>query len=151
MMARSINLIVIHCSATNVNSDYTPEHLERDHRARGFNSAGYHFYIRKDGTVVKFRPLSQVGAHVQGYNANSIGVCYEGGLNAAGKASDTRTVLQKSAIITLLKKLKSAYPSVRICGHRDLSPDLDHDGTIEANEWTKICPCFNAVAEYNML
>ena len=41
---RKINLIVIHCSATRVDKDYTPEQLERDHKARGFNSAGYNYY-----------------------------------------------------------------------------------------------------------
>ena len=49
---RNINLIVIHCSATRVDHNYTPEQLERDHKARGFNSAGYNYYIRKNGEIV---------------------------------------------------------------------------------------------------
>ena len=40
------------------------------------------------------------------------------------------------------------YPDSKICGHRDLSPDLDGDGEIEPNEWIKMCPCFNAKKEY---
>ena len=57
---RKINLIVIHCSATRVDKDYTPEQLERDHKARGFNSAGYNYYIRKSGEVVPMRPLELI-------------------------------------------------------------------------------------------
>ena len=145
---RKINLIVIHCSATREDRDYTPEQLTRDHKARGFNSAGYNFYIRKNGEVVHMRPLELIPAHVTGFNRNSIGICYEGGLNSSGKAEDTRTWEQKEAIIGLLIKLVVQFPDSEICGHRDLSPDKNKNGTIEPNEWIKICPCFNARDEY---
>ena len=56
---RKIDLIVIHCSATRENTDYSPEQLESDHKARGFLRAGYNFYIRKSGEVVNLRPLEQ--------------------------------------------------------------------------------------------
>ena len=46
---RKIDLIVIHCSATRENTDYSPKQLESDHKARGFLRAGYNFYIRKIG------------------------------------------------------------------------------------------------------
>ena len=49
---RKINLIVLHCSATKDTQTYTPEQLERDHKARGFIQAGYHFYIRRNGEIV---------------------------------------------------------------------------------------------------
>lgn len=148
---REINLIVIHCSATRSDKDYTPEQLERDHKARGFNSAGYNYYIRKNGEVVTMRPLDQIPAHAAGYNKNSIGICYEGGLTPDGKPYDTRTVKQKAALITLLMDLVSQFPEAEICGHRDLSPDLNGDGEITPNEWTKMCPCFDAKTEYERI
>ena len=148
---RKINLIVIHCSATRSDKDYTPEQLERDHKARGFNSAGYNYYIRKSGQVVPMRPLDQIPAHVAGYNKNSIGICYEGGLTPDGKPYDTRTEKQKAALITLLMDLVSQFPEAEICGHRDLSPDLNGDGEITPNEWTKMCPCFDAKTEYERI
>lgn len=144
-------LIVVHCSATKVTADYTVAQMERDHRARGFNSAGYHFYIPKSGNRIALRPLTDVGAHVKGKNSISVGVCYEGGLDASGKPADTRTTEQKVALTALLKELKSLYPNARIVGHRDLSPDLNGNGTIERNEWIKACPCFDATTEYKEL
>ena len=78
---RKIDLIVIHCSATRENTDYSPEQLESDHKARGFLRAGYNFYIRKSGEVVNLRPLEQIPAHARGHNKHSIGICYEGGLD----------------------------------------------------------------------
>ena len=48
---RKIDLIVVHCSATRVNQDFPVEALEACHKARGFRSIGYHYYITKDGMV----------------------------------------------------------------------------------------------------
>lgn len=148
---RKIDTIVIHCSATPVTQDYTPERLTRDHLARGFNSAGYHFYIRQSGQRVAFRPIEVAGAQVEGHNQDTIGICYEGGIDAHGKTADTRNPLQKAALISLLKELVKMFPGVNICGHRDFSPDSDHDGKIEPNEWIKVCPCFDAIPEYAYL
>ena len=56
---RDINLIVVHCSATRVNQDFTVEQLEACHKARGFDTIGYHYYITKDGTLYPCRSASQ--------------------------------------------------------------------------------------------
>ena len=58
---RKINLIVVHCSATRVNQDFPVEALEACHKARGFRSIGYHYYITKDGVVYPCRPETEVG------------------------------------------------------------------------------------------
>ena len=145
---RAIYWLVIHCSATRANAEYAPEQLERDHKARGFLRAGYNFYIRKTGEVVELRPLEMIPAHVKGHNRNSVGICYEGGLDVEGRPFDTRTPQQKTALLALLRRLKKRFPQARICGHRDLSPDLDGDGVISPQEWIKACPCFDAGKEY---
>ena len=76
-----------------------------------------------------------VGMHARRYNAHSIGICYEGGLDEKGRAADTRTP-QKQTLVTLLRSLKYDYPDAQILGHRDLP-------------WvTKRCPCFDAKSEY---
>lgn len=147
---RKINLIVLHCSATRETVEYTPEQLERDHRAQGFLTAGYNYYIRRSGKVVPMRPPELIPAHVKGFNRFSLGVCYEGGLGASGRPKDTRTEDQKAAIRMLLMLLLDKYPGCRICGHRDLSPDRNGDGWITPDEWLKACPCFNAEEEYGI-
>ena len=128
---RKIDLIVIHCSATRENTDYSPEQLESDHKARGFLRAGYNFYIRKSGEVVNLRPLEQIPAHARGHNKHSIGICYEGGLDITGQSRDTRTQAQKDLVVTFdpasLNLLSRLMGSV---GTRDLSEDLNGDGTI---------------------
>lgn len=152
-MKRKVDLIVIHCSATKETVNYTFEQCIKDHKARGFKTCGYHYFIRRDGMVHIGRPLQNQGAHVANFNRHSIGICYEGGLDAKGKAKDTRTPEQKQAIIRCINEsLEWANGTVkRICGHRDLSPDKNGNGIVEPNEWVKMCPCFNAEPEFKHL
>ena len=127
---RQINLLIIHCSATKENQSFTLQVLETSHRKRGFNGIGYHYYIRQSGEVLNTRPLSQTGAHAKGYNRNSIGICYEGGLDIRGQPADTRTTEQKETLRRLMQRLKEDYPNAKVVGHRDL-PGVN-----------KECPCF---------
>ena len=136
---RSISLIIIHCSAVRPNQKSGVKEIERRHRARGCkNGCGYHFVVRRDGTVEAGRPMEMIGAHCQHHNAHSIGVCYEGGLDATGHPSDTRTVLQKRVMRALLEELHAKFPKALILGHNVFNP-------------SKSCPCFNALREYQDL
>ena len=133
---RRIDLIVVHCSATRCTSHTPLDVIIAWHQARGFSTIGYHYYITRDGDVHQGRPLHQVGAHAQGYNEHSIGVCYEGGLDAEGTPTDTRTPEQKESLHRLLKRLRMDYPKAYIVGHRDL-PGVK-----------KECPCYEVRASY---
>ena len=140
---RKIDLIVIHCSATRETVNYKPAQMEEDHKKRGFLCCGYHYYIRRNGDIITMRPIAMPGAHAKGYNAHSIGICYEGGLDAHGIVKDTRTEWQRHSLEVLVRVLLLDYPGSRVVGHRDLSPDLNHNGVVEPMEWTKQCPCFD--------
>ena len=82
-----------------------------------------------------------------GHNKYSVGICYEGGLDAMGNPKDTRTPEQRSALRLLVHQLLKQFRNARVCGHRDLSPDLDGDGTVQPREWVKQCPCFEVSKE----
>lgn len=144
---RQIDLIVVHCSATRDNRPYTEHDLQETHTLRGFDGIGYHFYIRRNGDIKSTRPVEKVGAHARGYNAHSIGICYEGGLDSYGIAKDTRTLWQKHSLRVLVRALLIDFPSAKIVGHRDLSPDVNNNGEVEPMEWTKQCPCFDVERE----
>lgn len=141
---RTVDLIVVHCSATREDKTFTERDLDACHRQRGMDGTGYHFYVRKNGDIKTTRDLDRIGAHVRGFNRSSIGICYEGGLDCHGNPKDTRTEWQKHSIRVLVKALLREYPGAKVCGHRDLSPDLNRDGVIEPEEWIKQCPCFDA-------
>lgn len=146
-ISRSITLIVVHCTATKVDADFTQKDLLRCHKARGMCMVGYHFYIRKDGFIWSTRPLEMVGAHCMGYNQESVGIAYEGGLDIQGLPADTRTPEQKHSMRVLIRTLKKMFPVSRVCGHRDLSPDSNGNGVVEPSEWLKQCPCFEVATD----
>lgn len=151
MNTNQVQYIIVHCSATRENVCYPGWLLDQDHRARGFSEAGYHFYVRRCGEIERLRSLTRPGAHTRGYNRCSIGVCYEGGLDASGRACDTRTTEQRRSLRRLLTLLCHSYPRAVVVGHRDLSLDRNHNGRIEPSEWLKACPCFEAKREYHDL
>lgn len=142
------NLIVLHCSATRRAQDIGRQQLEEWHLARGFSSIGYHFVIRRNGDLEAGRPLEEIGAHVEGFNSRSVGVCMVGGLDDAGQPfanePDQFTAAQWQTARTVIAFLRKLYPLARVCGHRDLSPDANNDGKIQPREWLKTCPGFDA-------
>lgn len=134
---RNINKIIVHCSATKEGKAFTANDITRWHKQRGFATIGYHYVVLLDGTIQQGRAEMVMGAHCKGYNANSIGICYIGGLDANGKSKDTRTPEQKESLLILLKELKKKYPKATIHGHREFA--------------NKDCPCFDAKNEYKTL
>lgn len=145
---KSTNAIVVHCTATPEGKEFTAKDIDVMHRQRGFTAIGYHFIIRLDGTVESGRPVDTVGAHVQDHNATTVSLSYVGGVDAKGKAKDTRTPAQKAAMLCLIKQLKASYPGAKVLGHRDFSPDKNKNGRVDPNERIKECPCFDAIPEY---
>lgn len=102
------------------------------HRQRGFLKIGYHYVVRRGGTVEKGRKDSEVGAHVSGYNTGSLGICLVGGVRADGKTPECNYTLQQyEALKVLLTKLKKVHTEATIQGHRDF-PNVAKD-----------CPCFD--------
>ena len=135
---RTITLIIIHCSATPEGKSLSAEACRQDHILhRGFRDIGYHFYITQDGVLHHCRPVSEIGAHVRGFNRHSIGICYEGGLDENGRPADTRTTAQRFALLDLLTILKHQYPEAQILGHYQLSATIH-----------KACPCYDPRKEY---
>ena len=125
---RTINEIIVHCSATKEGQNFTTQDIDRWHKARGFKCIGYHYVIYIDGSLHFGRPIEEIGAHVKNHNAHSIGICYIGGLDKNGKAKDTRTPEQKLTLYQLLYDLKQLYPNARIGCHNEFD--------------NKSCPCF---------
>lgn len=142
-MRRRTDYIVVHCSATPPSSDIGADEIDDWHRAKGWSSIAYHAVIRRDGEIEFGRHFDEVGAHVQGQNYRSVGVCLVGGVDEGGNAEDNFTTEQLKSLTAIVATLERAYPGAEVLGHRDLSPDQNGDGVIDQNEWVKDCPCFD--------
>jgi len=141
---RTINLIVVHCSATKPSMDIGAEDIRRWHvEDNGWSDIGYHFVIKRDGEIEIGRPIDRAGAHCYGHNKYSIGICMVGGIDDSGKPENNFNEVQFESLLTLVRGLRNGHPIDDICGHRDLSPDVDGDGEVEQHEWVKACPSFD--------
>lgn len=166
-ITRTIDLIVVHCSATPSGRwiggqfqgrSITPaaKSIDNWHAERGFRRApsyvavwqrdlphiGYHYVIDLDGSVQPGRHLQEVGAHVAGLNAASIGICLVGGAEEAARY----TLRQWAMLDVLVTELRGRFLRANVVGHRDLSPDANGDGQVQRREWLKTCPGFDVAA-----
>lgn len=130
---KTTNYIVVHCSATTEKQDIGAADIDKWHRQRGWLCIGYHYVIRRDGTIEIGRDENAVGAHVSGHNWESIGICMVGGVDADDitKAEANYTEDQWAELEKLLRALHREYPSTTIQGHRDF-PGVN-----------KACPSFD--------
>ena len=126
---QATDAIFVHCSATPPTMDIGRETIEMWHKQQGWLAIGYHFIIKRDGTVESGRPVDVVGSHVKDWNSRSVGVCLVGGIDAKGKFEANFTPAQMDALRNKLDELKSLYPQADIKAHHDLAP--------------KACPSFD--------
>lgn len=126
---RKIDYIIVHC--TDSPQNWSKEDLLRCFRLRGWQHPGYHWAVLQGGQIVQLLNPAFIANGARGYNATSIHVAYVGGQN--GK--DNRTTEQRKALVNILFRLRSEYPSAKIIGHRDVNS-------------SKSCPNFDAAKEY---
>ena len=92
------------------------EGIDRIHKNKGWTCIGYHFYVRKDGSIYRGRKENTVGAHAYGSNYTSIGICAEGNFE-----TDTMSAEQKNSIIELVNYLKNKYGVTKVLRHKDVN------------------------------
>lgn len=113
---RQVDRVFLHCSASD-----RPEHdnvaTMRDwHLARGWSDVGYHFFIRKDGTVEDGRSVEITPAAQGGNNTGTIAICLH------GLAEENFTADQYRSAIDLCTEISTAYAGmVTIHGHCEVS------------------------------
>lgn len=110
---KTIEGIVLHHSGVNVLQSV--EIIHNYHKNKGWAGIGYHFYVRKDGSIYRGRPENMAGAHCPGVNSISLGICAEGDFE-----QEIMNDVQKNAIVELIKNIKSRYNIQWIKGHREI-------------------------------
>lgn len=106
------NKIVLHNADA---SNCSVQDVHSWHLANGWIGIGYHYFVKKDGSIYRGRPDSVIGAHCQGNNSGSLGICFEGAY-----MTEVMPQAQYNAGIELIKYLNNKYGNLAIYGHRDL-------------------------------
>lgn len=123
--------LVLHTAAYDGEYD-SLEDIIRWHKERGFRTIGYHYYIRKDGTIRKGRENHEKGAHCVANNMNhkSLGICFEGHHD---KENWTRRQRQAFSVLCQILMTKYDIPTENVIGHREAYE-------LEGKESPKTCP-----------
>ena len=108
----STKRIILHHAAA---KKCSAEDIHRWHLNNGWSGAGYHFLVRKDGTIYRLRPEDKVGAHAYGANYDSLGICFEGNY-----MQEDMPEAQKEAGKELVAYLKNKYNITTVQAHRDV-------------------------------
>jgi N-acetyl-anhydromuramyl-L-alanine amidase AmpD len=131
----AVRFIVVHCSATPPDADIGADEIRRWHvEDNGWSDIGYHYVIRRAGVIEHGRSLDYQGAHVRGYNHESVGICLVGGVSKDGQPDANFTAAQYGSLESLISLLLPRFPGAAVRGHRDF-PGV-----------TKACPSFDAAA-----
>lgn len=104
--------IILHHAAGNG----SVESVHNYHKGLGWSGIGYHYYVRKDGSIYRGRPEEMVGGHTSGYNYCSIGVCAEGNFQ-----TDVMSDAQREAIRALVLDIRTRYPDTQTIRHKDVA------------------------------
>ena len=126
---KKISLLVVHCSDTENNLNFTATDIHKMHLGFGWDGIGYHKIIQRSGKVENGRPEYWIGAHVKGKNEISLGVCLIG--------KDKFTKKQFRSLERVLKKWKIEYPDAKILGHKDIGNTNKTCPNFEVITWSK--------------
>ena len=106
------DMIVIHHTGGN-DIDASAEQIHEWHLNNpGWAGIGYHFVVRKDGTIERGRPMDMLGAHCYGENWHTIGV------NIVGEFDNNEP---EPAQMQSAAKLLAA-----LCRYYGIAPDRQH-------------------------
>jgi peptidoglycan hydrolase-like protein with peptidoglycan-binding domain len=106
------NRIILHHAAV---SNCSVDDVDRWHKNKGWTCIGYHFFVRKDGSIYRGRREEAIGAHAYGSNTDSIGICAEGNFE-----NETMGDVQKQALKELVAYLKNKYKISTVQKHKDV-------------------------------
>lgn len=117
--------VIVHCSATR--PDWLDGHgidaqvaeIRRWHRAQGWSDIGYHWVIGRSGELRPGRAETVIGAHVQGRNAGTIGICLIGGHGSAETDAPERhfTERQLDALRAQIEAISMRTQIATVSGH----------------------------------
>lgn len=110
---QSTTRIILHHAAAKT---CTAQQIHSWHLANGWAGIGYHFFVRKDGSVYRGRPEDVLGAHAGSNNYDSIGVCFEGNF-----MSEPMPAVQRQAGAELVAYLKQKYGISKVQKHSDVN------------------------------
>ncbi|MBQ9479422.1 MAG: N-acetylmuramoyl-L-alanine amidase [Selenomonadaceae bacterium] len=114
---RRTDAVVIH-HVGNTDKNINAAAIHRWHRKNGWAGIGYHYIIRKDGSIERGRPLDAVGAHTYDHNDNTVGICVVGNFELSRPTSEQFRAAEK--LVGAICRNYDITPNDKtVFGHKD--------------------------------
>lgn len=136
--AKTQRIVLHHAAAVQC----TAEDIHGWHLANGWAGIGYHYFVRKDGSIYRGRPEDTVGAHALNSNSISIGVCFEGNFENEAMP-DSQLSAGAELVADILRRYRLGIDAV--CGHRDVNATACPGGNFPLEAITVAAEAVNAV------
>ena len=130
---REVTEVVVHWSETHTNKNIGSEEINKIHLELGLEGIGYHYVIRRDGSLQRGRPVNIKGQHapVNNHDERSIGIVFVGGINVPTGTPNSENFLSaqsltRSQINTFdhfCRAFYAVFPGAQIVGHSEIDED----------------------------
>jgi len=124
----NITKIIVHCSDSPQGRGDNAETIHLWHLARGWWGIGYNSVILENGAIEQGRPTYWSGAHVNGHNQHSVGVCL------IGRGGDA-TMNQLQSLRHYIATIRFKFPDAEVLGHSDLDSKKSYCPGFDVKLW----------------
>ena len=137
-VSREITEIVVHWTETPTNKNIGSEEINEYHLASDLEGIGYHYVIRRDGSLQRGRPINIEGQHspLNNHNNRSIGVVFVGGINVPSGTPNPENFVSVQSLTRsqfntfdhICRAFYSTFAGGQVVGHNDVDQTEDDPG-----------------------
>jgi len=132
---REVTTLVVHWTDTFSNKHLTAEDIHKTHIALDMDGIGYHYIIRRDGTLQRGRPVDLIGDHTAAFNNLTLSIAFVGGYTCPTntnspetfKSRESLTRAQFNTFDQFCNVFYAYIPGGQLVGHNDLE-EVDDPG-----------------------
>ena len=137
-VSREITEVVVHWTETPTNKNIGSEEINEYHLASDLEGIGYHYVIRRDGSLQRGRPINMEGQHspLNNHNNRSIGVVFVGGINVPSGTPNPENFVSVQSLTRsqfntfdhICRAFYSTFAGGQVVGHNDVDQTEDDPG-----------------------
>ena len=127
-VGRKINRVIVHWTETHTNKNIGSEEINDLHLKMGLDGIGYHYVIRRDGSLQRGRPVNIQGQHATEADTETIGIVFVGGINVPTGTPNSENFLSSQSLTRsqintfdhFCRAIYKVYSGISILGHVDV-------------------------------
>lgn len=130
---RDITEVVVHWTETHTDKNIGSEEINKYHLDLDLDGIGYHYVIRRDGSLQRGRPVNIEGQHspINNHDQRSIGIVFVGGINVPSGTPNPENFLSVQSLTRsqlntfdhFCRSFYAVFPGGQIVGHSEIDEE----------------------------